>query len=53
MALDTHVVGLQIGVILFKSVVQYGYHNSFARVAHIPGGHYVEIEAVLGAAVLQ
>jgi len=49
---NTYVVGLQIWVVFFESVVQNGDHNSLARVAHLPGGLNVEIEPISSAAVL-
>lgn len=48
----THIIGLQIRVILFESVVEDSYHNSLACVAHFPGGQHVQIEAILRASVL-
>lgn len=39
-------------MIFFQSIVEDCYYNSLASVAHFPGGHDVQIEAILGAAVL-
>lgn len=37
----THIVGLQIRVVLLEAVVEDCYDNPFASVAHLPGGHHI------------
>lgn len=48
----THIICLQIWMILLESVVQNGDHDSLAGEAHLPSCLNIEIESVFGPLVL-